>query len=132
MLVDLYNKNNDFFVLRYEDVVDGKLQDLESYLGLKLEGKVEVASRFKVIERTKSKGGWRNWFTQEDVEYFKPRFKKYMTRFGYWDDWRLNEKQVVLPEFASSYFLRLMNDRRARFNAKSKQIKRNKFLQRID
>jgi len=59
-LSNLYGENEDLFILRYEDFVDGKLDELEEYLGFKLEGNSEVLEEHKSVERTKSKGDWKN------------------------------------------------------------------------
>jgi len=115
-VIDFQKTHKDFFILKYEDFVDDKLPDLENYLGFKLTGTSKVPESFKRVERTKDYGDWKNWFTEEDIEYFKPMFERYMKEYNYWDDWKLNEKQVILPEYASEYAKRIVNERRRNEN----------------
>ncbi len=103
----------DYFVLKYEDLIAGRLAPLESYLGLPLTQDDSVAGEFQRVVRTKGSGGWRDWFTAEDVSFFRPLFSASLARFGYdSDDWRINPDAILAPAHGSSYFLRVLNERR--------------------
>lgn len=97
-----YNDRVDSFVVRYEEFIDGDLAGLEGYLGLKL-GSSKSDSSYSHIERTKSYGGWRNWFVESDIDFFRSLLSDYMTRYGYADDWELDPSPKILPEEASGY-----------------------------
>jgi len=110
-LIDFLEYYNDFFILRYEDFVDEKLDELEKYLGFKLSGSSEVIKDLQRVVRTKSYGNWKNWFTNKDVEYFKPLFKNFMNHFSYDDEWELNKEKKILPEHCSKYVKRIVEER---------------------
>ena len=58
--------------------------------------------------RKKAVGDWRHWFTEEDVDLFKPAYLPYMELIGYdCDDWALSEHPVIEPEYSSMYIQRL-------------------------
>src|SRR3989339_83275 len=111
---DYYDKfieeNKDFFIVRYEDIVENKLTQLENYLGFNLNKVTQVDKSLKRVERTKARGDWKNWFTNEDVRYFKPVFEKFMRKYGYWDDWTTNVKKKIPSEFGSGYVKRIVNE----------------------
>ena len=111
-LINLQNKYQDLFIVKYEDFVDGKIEELEDYLGFKLAGSSEVSVMHKRVERTKSYGDWKNWFTEKDIEYFKPKFKRFIEYYGYEPDWRLNNPKVILPEYRFEYVKKITNENR--------------------
>jgi hypothetical protein len=108
-----YREHPDYFIVSYEDFIDNKLGALEDYLGFKLNGSSEVASVLSRVVRTKSYGSWKNWFTKEDVIFFKDLCSGFMLKHGFFD-WELNKKQEILPEHCSDYVIRVVNDRRRR------------------
>ena len=105
-LIDFYTDNPDIFLIRYEDMVDDKLEDLNEYLGLKVKSIEEVPE--KRVMRTKSYNNWKNWFTDEDADYFKGFFKPYMENFGYKNDWALNSHPSIDPNESSGYLERII------------------------
>lgn len=105
-LIDFYTDNPDLFIIRYEDMVDNKLEDLNEYLGLKVNNIGEVPE--KRVMRTKSYNNWKNWFTDEDVDYFKDFFKPFMQNFGYKNDWSLNAHPSIDPNEGSGYLERII------------------------
>jgi len=97
----------DWFVFKYEDIMDKNFEILNAYLGFKVQEGMKAAKLTKVA-RKKSKGDWRHWFTQEDVELFSPVYTPYMDLIGYdSNDWQLRTPQVIEPEYASLYMKRL-------------------------
>ena len=70
-------------------VVDGNLDDLEKYLGFKINGEIPPDAH---IDRTKRSGGhgdWRRFFTPEDVEKLAPTMQEFIGQIGR-SDWSLD------------------------------------------
>jgi hypothetical protein len=101
---------SDWFLFRFEDMVAKKFDALNDYLGFEVEADANVPSasgKAKVI-RKKSTGDWRQWFTEEDRELFRPAFLPYMELIGYdCDDWQPDPNPVIEPEFSSVYMKNL-------------------------
>jgi hypothetical protein len=80
---------HEFFTLSYEDYVDGRFVDVDSYLGLELAPGVVQQSEIRVA-RSSTHGEWRRWFTPTDVEVFRPMSHEWLRRHGYdHQDWEL-------------------------------------------
>lgn len=110
-MVEFVNElTNDWFLFTFEDMVAGKFESLNSYLGFEVQADATVPStsgKAKVI-RKKSTGDWRHWFTAEDVAVFKPAFTPYMELIGYdCNDWSPNPHPVIESEYASVYMQNL-------------------------
>jgi hypothetical protein len=101
---------SDWLRFTFEDMVAGKFEILNDYLGFEVQADATVPStsgKAKVI-RKKSTGDWRQWFTAEDVEIFKPVFTPYMELIGYdCDDWLPEPNPVIEPEYSSVYMQNL-------------------------
>ncbi len=97
---------DDWFLYRYEDMVDKNFDALNAYLGFETQSDAEVPSgtgKEKVV-RKKAYGDWRHWYTEDDVAFFKPAYIPYMEIVGYdCDDWNLSEPPIIEPEFSSQY-----------------------------
>jgi len=97
---------DDWFLFKYEDMVDKKFKALNEYLAFDVTAEAEVpkgTGKEKVV-RKKASGDWRHWFTEKDVELFKPAYTPYMELIGYdCDDWVLDPQPVIEPEFSSVY-----------------------------
>ena len=102
----LEDLGNDWFLFRYEDMVNKEFDSLNKYLGFEVNADAEVprgTGREKVV-RKKAYGDWRHWFTQEDITLFKAVYTPYMEIAGYdVDDWKLSSEPVIEPEFSSAY-----------------------------
>jgi hypothetical protein len=102
----------DHYLLKYESFVDGDVQGLCDYLEIdSLNSNVDVGE-FSRVTRTKSYGDWKNWFTEEDIEFFRPLFEPYLNHFNYKDDWQVNEKPFIDSKFCSQYFIDRVDERR--------------------
>lgn len=102
-----------YFLVRYEDFVRDRLEGLEKYLGMGLDGGSEVPRRLRRVVRSKASGQWASWFTEEDVRFFKPLLQPYMDSFGYQQcDWELHDNPSILHVHASAYVKKIMNRRR--------------------
>ena len=101
---------SDWFLFTFEDMVANKFDALNNYLGFEVQADATVPSasvKAKVI-RKKSTGDWRHWFTEEDVELFKPAFMPYLELIGYDPaDWDPNPIPIIEPEYSSLYMKRL-------------------------
>ena len=101
---------NDWFLFTFEDMVAGKFEALNNYLGFEVQADATVPSasgKAKVI-RKKSTGDWRHWFTKEDIELFKPAFMPYLELIGYDPaDWAPSPDPIIEPEYSSLYMKRL-------------------------
>ncbi len=98
----------DWFIFKYEDLIDNKIDKLNAYLGFSIDNEVDVPEEFGRVKRSTSYGNWRDWFTPEDVEFYKPLYREYMQLINYdTDDWRLKDNPVLPPELGSKYMERL-------------------------
>ena len=100
----------DWYLFTYESMVDRNFDSLNHYLGFQVEEDAEVpksTGKAKVV-RKKAVGDWRHWFTEEDVDLFKPAYLPYMELIGYdCDDWTLSTNPVIEPKYSSMYIQRL-------------------------
>lgn len=95
-------------LLKYEDMVAGKLAAVESYLGLNLiPTDTEIPLEHKVVTRSKASGDWKNWYRPEDEDWCKRLFGTYVGKFGYADEWDLPKVTQLDAERASRYAMRV-------------------------
>ena len=101
---------DDWFIYRYEDMVNKEFNALNIYLGFQTNADAEVPSgtgKEKVV-RKKAYGDWRHWYTEDDVALFKSAYLPYMEAVGYdCSDWNLSSEPIIEPEFSSEYMQRL-------------------------
>jgi hypothetical protein len=103
----------DWFVFKYEDLVEERLAALSDYLGREIRPSSELRGADRVKARTKSYGDWRNWFTEEDVRVFAPLYSPYMELVGYdADDWRIASEPSIDPAKASGYMRHIATEGR--------------------
>ncbi len=67
----------------YEDLLDGKWSELESYLDLPLGSEAEVPREYQRVVRSKGYGDWRNWLNDSDIEYTNKHWGKSLVELGY-------------------------------------------------
>jgi hypothetical protein len=97
-----------WFVVRYEDFIDGELGDLSTYLGAAIDHRVTVKLRQKRVARTRGYGGWRDWFTAEDVQRLQPVYREYLAQAGYdAQDWALNHPAALDASVGSRYMKKI-------------------------
>lgn len=112
----------DGFLYKYEDFVSEDFAQLEKHLGVPLSGKAEVPGNFKRVNRTKTYGDWRNWFTAEDVQVYKPILAPWLKKYGYdAEDWEINAVPTIEREHCSGYFMRLVEEYREKASSKAKE-----------
>lgn len=103
---------DDYYVLRYEELVDDKVTEWERYLEMPLHGKAIVDPVHDHVVRTKGYGNWRHWFLEQDVRFFQPLLSEYIQHYGYSNEWRLHERPVIDPQHCSEYVARVVARRR--------------------
>lgn len=108
-----HDERRHLAVFRYEQLVDRRFETLESALGLPLKGSATVPPSLGRVVRTKRYGAWRDWFTPEDVEAFRPAMTPYLDRYYPGANWDLDPSPRLDPDEGSGYFERIVNERRA-------------------
>jgi len=97
---------SDWFIFKYEDMIEKNYDGLNEYLGFEIKDDAEIptTSKKSKVVRKKAYGDWRHWYTEEDVALFRPAYLPYMKTIGYdCDDWALNATPVIEPAFSSMY-----------------------------
>jgi len=110
LIIDYLHRNPDVFVMKYEDLIDKNLMPLEDYLNVKLNGNLEIPSKFQRVVRSKKYDNWRSWFTPEDIDYYKPLMSRFMEIFGYKCEWELEHKPKLDPEIGSLYIRKIIKE----------------------
>lgn len=100
--------NPGYFVLKYEVFVSGQLAELENYLGFSLKGKSDVTGFEDIVTRTKSYGDWKNWFTEKDIDFFRPYLESPLKQYGFSSDWSVNRNQVIQKDHGSGYVIKTL------------------------
>ena len=125
--------SDDWFLFRYEDMVDKKFDGLNAYLGFETGADTEVPSgtgKEKVV-RKKAYGDWRHWFTEDDVDFIKPAYIPYMETVGYdCEDWDLSPEPVIESEFSSQYMQSLPRKAKKNFIMRSVDNFSQRFLKK--
>lgn len=104
------NIRNDWFIFKYEDMIQENFEALNQYLGYETRSVAQVptTTRKSKVVRKKGSGDWRHWFTEADVEHFKPAYQPYMETIGYdCGDWAVSSNPVIEPQYSSLYMKRL-------------------------
>lgn len=113
---DLWRREGDdrWLLYRYEDMVAGRYDALDDYLGFAVDQAATVAPGLERVVRHKAAGDWRNWFTDDDVAHYAAgSLDRYMATFGYdRSDWALNPDPRIEPEHGSAYITGLFDDHR--------------------
>ena len=111
--LDFHAEHYRVFVYRYEDLIDGQFALLEKYLRLKLGAPAPANPALNLVARTRGYGGWRDWFTPEDVDFFRPVMQPFLDRYYPDADWELNAQPSITAEHASAFVERTVNRKRA-------------------
>ena len=103
LFMDWHDRNPASFIFSYENFILRNFDELCEYLNLSL----CIDKNLKVvrpeIKREGKFGGWKNWFTNEDINFFRPRMEKFLKRYEYTDDWNLSDHKVIKPENTINY-----------------------------
>ena len=98
-------------LVKYEDIISQENTHLNQYLGFSISSEIKSQKKaFLRTARSKTFGNWRNWFTREDIIFFKPLLEKSLSNLGYnINDWELNQSQNIDPHISSNYVKKLFN-----------------------
>lgn len=113
-------KSKDWFILKYEDFMDGKTEELSDYLGLAVSLEESKDNRFAHVARSKGHGNWRRWFTSEDVEFYQPLYQWFLDKHGYGDDWKLDGSPHLHASEGSEYMSNLFHGKRSKGHHKKR------------
>jgi hypothetical protein len=106
---------SEWFIFKYEDMIDKEFKALHEYLGFEIKDDAEIPKTTKKskVSRRKAYGDWRHWFTEEDVVFYKPVYLPYMELIGYdCKDWTLSPEPVIESEYSSKYIKGLVRKNR--------------------
>ncbi|WP_203293884.1 hypothetical protein [Maricaulis parjimensis] len=106
-----------FYTMRYEDMIDGRWDGLSTHVGFPVTP-AEVKGSHQRVRRGMAYGDWNKWFTDSDVQLFKPVLAASMKRAGYLDDWELASKPYIDPASGSEYVERLFKLKLEAINSK--------------
>jgi len=109
-LLNIYTKFNTdkrIFFFPYKDLVTKNFSGLEKYLELELKNEPEENATLNRVKRTASYDNWKNWFTEEDVEFFKPIYTEFLKTMGFDEDWTLNANPSIDKKVGSEYVKKL-------------------------
>ena len=106
LFMDWHDRNQNSFIFSYENFILGDFSDLSDYLNLTVNHTGELKVVRPEIKRNGKIGEWKNWFTPEDVDFFKPRMEKFMGRYCYPLDWNLPDDQQLNPITSIDYLKR--------------------------
>ena len=100
---DFLDRHKDkIHILRYEDFIGSKRQDLEQYLGLPLTQDAELG-HLSYTKRSGASGGWRELALPSDISWLQSALSPLMTRLGYENDWVLTPRAKLKSRYYTSY-----------------------------
>ncbi len=99
------------FVYRYEDMTAHVYGEIDAYLGFSIKKPEGLSGWIGRVSRKGESGDWKNWFTEEDVAFFRPLIDPILERFGFDRAWDLADPPRIEPGHCSGYVLRLMAER---------------------
>jgi hypothetical protein len=70
-------------LLRYEDFIDNKVQQIEDYLGFGIGNQVEVPPEYRRVARSRAYGDWRFWLNEDDLTYINREWGDAIQSLGY-------------------------------------------------
>jgi hypothetical protein len=110
---DIFDHNyfTNHVTITYEDYIDKKWDRIEDYLGFKLEPPT-TEGWSSHVPRQMTYGGWKNWFTEEDVEDFKPIVEEFMLAFYPHANWDLPKDKVIDKAHSTEYVAKIINTAR--------------------
>lgn len=110
--------DNRYFMMPYQDLVEGKFGPVSEYLGFKIYPDFEVDGQHSNVTRTKGAGDWKNWMLDEDIQFFATDVKDDMLLLGFDPAAEAAANKVIAPAICSEYvarqFATLEAKRRAR------------------
>ena len=94
-------------IIKYEDFIEKKFQDLENYLGFELVF-LDDLGNLNRTSRSNSYNNWKRYFTEKDITIFREMFGDLLAELGYLD-WSL-QPGPLNPAQGSGYVTRLLEE----------------------
>ena len=115
--LDRSGTDNKFLLIKYEDFIDHKLEELNDFLGFNIDPKTQVYQLARQVNRSQTYGNWRKWFTEEDVAWMQPLLNPILQRMGYdATDWKLETPGSLDPKYGSEYMERMFRYKRSKLD----------------
>lgn len=92
-----------YFMMPYEDMVEGQFGALGEYLGFPVTGEFEVDKKHGYVVRRKAAKDWVNWFLDEDIEFFVKPVADDFRLLGFDPDERPTGTREIAPAVCSQY-----------------------------
>ncbi len=108
--IEFGTQHPEYFVYKYEDLIAERYDALEQYLGFTISFSGDVDAKHQRVARAKEAGGWRDWFTPADVEYYRPLFQEFLIKYDYELDWTLNPNPRIAAEHSTVYVQRMLEE----------------------
>ena len=105
----LRSHGDSFFVIPYDELVGGHFERLSEYLGFKVPSDFQVAGKHAHIVRSRTSGAWRDWFLDEDTQFFAKDVADDFRFLGFDPNATPNFKRQVDPEKTSAYVNSIFN-----------------------
>lgn len=106
-------------VVRYEDLVAGRLGELWMAMGLPAES-TETDVRWPHVPRTKRAGNWRQWLTEEDAAWLRGIVDPVLAQWPWMSkDWNLDASPELSVSESIDCIRRTVNLRRAQAHLKA-------------
>lgn len=109
--LEAYRKAVNPFIVRYEDIIDNRLEPLAAHLGLDRIQPAEVDPDVRRVRRSGTYGEWKQWFTPDDLREFDTHLGPLMTRHGYPPEPLPSPQRI--PSKTSLHYIRQFNPRPA-------------------
>jgi hypothetical protein len=93
-------------IVKYEDFIEDRIDELESYLGFQLSDDRDVGE-YHWTRRSAAYNNWKRFFTRADVATLRELYDPLLSRWGY-DDWVLEPVSSLKTEECSGYVRRLV------------------------
>jgi tetratricopeptide (TPR) repeat protein len=119
---DLFSARRDqALLLHYEEMSAGELSSVWSYLGRSQGCDAILPPEHSFVARTRGFGDWKNWFTEDDVEFFGalPAIRGYAENFGYDLTFDPHHVKEIREESGCAYFVKAVNMTRMRWGVPS-------------
>jgi len=108
------NHSSYIHTIKYEDLVDNKLNEIEKHLTFNLHNKDTTSNVIQLTLRSGSYNNWKEFFTTTDLRFLKSYFKK---NFYYdLDEWDLDRKVELDSKFYSQYIERISTPKDSKMN----------------
>lgn len=113
-----YLDEGDHHVITFDQMVAGDFDALNAYIGLTLTPPPPLEGWVSKISRKGESGDWKNWFTPDDVAFFRDAVDPFIEKYGFDPEWQLEASSVIAPEHCSQYISRLSEARKVDPNLK--------------